>query len=181
VFVEGRPQTPSAAAIQLSRARWPGEVWPQPCIYRSAISRLGVSLRFIPEGMVGRTGKLANVVPHDVWNGNADAMLFVVQHQDRIAFGTKADLQRTARIVGVERHALDFLGVVDFQVTVVEEGHLRGVLPGYGFANVAMAFMVVDGLGGGGDMHVRASAGVLCDHNLELPEATPWSGGQQQA
>jgi hypothetical protein len=126
--------------------------------------------------MIRRLWELIVIVSHDVWHGNADATLLVIQHQYRIAIGAKADLQWTPWIASVERYALDRLGMINLQVAVVEEDHVCGVLLGHRLADIAVAFVVVDGFGGGSDMHMRASSRVFCCHGLALLETAPWSG-----
>jgi hypothetical protein len=58
---------------------------------------------------------------HDVRHGNADALRPVVQHHDGAAIGAEAEFQRAVRVLRVEGHPLDILGVVHLQVIVVEK------------------------------------------------------------
>ena len=136
---------------------------------------LGIALRLVPEGVIGRLGEFGVVIAHDVRHGDADALLLVVQHQDGAAIGAQADFQRAVRVVRVERHALDLFGVVHLHVAIVEEGDVGGVLLGHGFADVAVALMVVDRLGGGCHMDMLAASGVFCGHN-SLPEIARVAG-----
>lgn len=98
---------------------------------------------------------------HHVRHRHADTALLVVQQQRGPAFLADADLQQAVRVVLVEGDPVHQLGVVDLDVAVVEKGDMGRLLARHALADVAVAFVVVDGLGSGSDMDVLATASVV--------------------
>ena len=134
--------------------------------------RLLIALRLIPERVIRGLRERRIVIAHHIRHRHADALLFVVQHQHRPAIGAKTDFQRAIRVIGVERHPLHLFGVIHLHIAIVEKRDMGGVLFGHGFADIAVAFMVINRLGIGSHFAVRAAPGVCCGHN-SLPEMTP--------
>ena len=137
----------------------------QPVINRPPVMRLLVALRFVPERVIARRREFRVIIAHHIRHRHADALLLVVQHQNRPAIGAQANFQRPIGVVCIKRHPLHLFGMIGLHITMLEKRHMRVLLLGDRFADVAVAFVVVNRLGSGRNMHMRAAAGVFRGHN----------------
>jgi len=144
----------------------PDKLGPKAFEHWPAVVGFFVALLLIPKRMVAGLREGGVIIAHDVRHRDADALLFVVQHQHRAAIGAEADFQRAIGVVGIERHTLHLFGVVGLQVGVVEKGDMGVLLTGDGFADIAVTFMVINRFCGSGHMHMRAAPGIFCGHTI---------------
>lgn len=92
--------------------------------------------------------------------------MLVVEHDRRATGRTRAQLQRTIGVVGIERLTIQTRHVVRVEVIVVEEAHMRAVLPRNALTNRAMAGVVVDRVVVGMGMNVVAPARMIVCHGI---------------
>jgi hypothetical protein len=62
--------------------------------------------------------------------------------------------------------------MIHLHITIVEKGNMRRVLPGDRFANIAMAFVVINWFCGCGDMNMVATTSISIRHNFP-PQNAP--------
>ena len=152
--------------LWVSSAGRPLKIGTQTVIDRATVVRSWVAFALVPKSVVGRLWKHGIVVAHHVRHGDADALLLVIKHQHGTTVGAEADFQRAVRVAGIEGHPLHLFRVVGLHVAVIEEGDMRRVLAGYGLADVAVTFVVVNWFGGCSDVHMFAAARISCSHGL---------------
>jgi hypothetical protein len=70
-------------------------------------------------------------------------MLFVIEHNRCATVRAGAQLQRPIGVLSVERLTIQAVEVVYFQVSVIKEHDMSGVLSGNAFADRAVAGVVV--------------------------------------
>lgn len=146
-----------------SASRRPDEIRAQPFVDGPAVIGPRHAGRRIVERVVGRRGE-RRVEPHQVRHDGADAVLFVIQHDRRPAFGAGAQFQRAIGIVCVEWLPVQPGGVVDRDIAMVEERHMRGWLSGNALADRAVAGVVVNRIVVGMRVNVIASAVITMCH-----------------
>jgi hypothetical protein len=69
--------------------------------------------------------------------------LFVIEHNRCATVRAGAQLQRPIWVFGVERLTIQSIEVVYFQISVVKEDDMSGILPGNAFTDRAVASVVV--------------------------------------
>jgi hypothetical protein len=84
--------------------------------------------------------------------------LFVVEHNRCAAVRTNTKLQRSVRILVIERHAVETGCIINFQIVVVEKDDVGRVLACDSLADRTMTGMVVDGFVIGMGVDVLAPA-----------------------
>ena len=149
----------------------------QGMIHRAAIVGLLIALRLIPKCVIRRLRERRIVIAHDIRHRDADAVLFVVQQQHGPAIGAQANLQRAVGVVRIKRHPFHLFGMIRLHIAIVEKRHMRVLLLSNRFADIAVAFMVINRFGIRCDMHMRAAPGIFCGHNSP-PEITPHLPGR---
>jgi len=144
----------------------PDEFRTQAVIDRTTVRWLGVPFRCVVECVISGLGERGFFVAHDVRHRDADAFLFVVEHQGGTTIGTGAKLKWAVLVFLVERLAVNFFGVVDRKVVVFEENHMRGLLASHALTDIAMTNVVVDRLCRGFDVNVVTTTRIGTGHSL---------------
>jgi hypothetical protein len=70
-------------------------------------------------------------------------LLFVIEHNGCATGRARAQLQRPIGVLTVERLTIQAVQVFDFQISVVKEDDMSGILPGNAFTDRAVASVVV--------------------------------------
>lgn len=97
---------------------------------------------------------------------DTDSPLLVIQHDRRAADFTHAQLQRAARVLIIEGHALQAARTGNGEVAVLEEHNVGRRLPGDALADRTMTGVIIDRISIGMRLMMRASTGVLVCHEL---------------
>lgn len=143
----------------------PDEIRAQAFVNRVAVIRTGNTRRRIIERMIAGCWE-RGFISHQVGHDHTDAGLLVIQHDRRAAICTGAQLQRAVGAVGVERLTIQPGLVIDHHLTVIEKRHMGSRLPGHGFADRAMAGVIVDRIVIGIRMDVVAATSEFMRHVL---------------
>jgi hypothetical protein len=56
--------------------------------------------------------------------------------------------------------------MIRLQVTIVEKGHMGVLLSGHGFADIAVAFVVINRFGVARHMNMGTTASIFCCHHF---------------
>ena len=131
----------------------------------ASISRPGHTGRGVVESVVGR-GQPLRVIAHQVGHHDTDSPLLVIQHDRRAADFTHAQLQRAARVLIIEGHALQAARTGNGEVAVLEEHNVGRRLPGDALADRTMTGVIIDRISIGMRLMMRASTGVLGCYEL---------------
>src|SRR5690606_29765309 len=113
------PETcaPARSGFSLRGSR-PGEIRAQAFVDRAAVLGLLVPGCRVEERVVAR-GHAVRVEAHQVGHDSADSALLVIEHDRRAAGRAGAELQRTVRVLVVERLTLQVIRLVDLEVAVL--------------------------------------------------------------
>jgi len=84
--------------------------------------------------MVSRR-QAGRIVTHQVGHNRADSALLVVQHDRGAAGRAGAQLERTVRVLNIERLAVERIGLLHLQVGMFEKNDVGRGLPGHAFTD----------------------------------------------
>jgi hypothetical protein len=141
----------------------PDEIGAQAFVNRAAVIRPGNTRRRIVERVIAGCRE-RGFISHQVGHDHTDAGLLVIQHDRRAAICTGAQLQRAVGAAGVERLTIQSGLVIDHHLTVIEKRHMGSRLPSHGFADRAMAGVIVDRIVIGIRMDVVAATSEFMRH-----------------
>ena len=121
----------------------PNEFGSQAFVDGTAVVRCRTASGRVNECVVTRRQALC-IISHEVRYDYADAPLLVIEHYGSAAGRAGAQFQRSVGILSVEWLTIQTIEVFDLQVSVIKEDDMGGILPGYSFADGAVAGVIID-------------------------------------